>query len=81
LVHNDGSVLLNQTGIPASSGTGHDEEGVAFLDISLIPSFTDESLTPYYFGCVLGEGVEWVRRFPLQQEGFLIKIENSFTPG
>lgn len=80
-VHNDGSVLLNQTGVSSENDVSYNEEGVSFSSgISLIPSFTDESLTPYYFGCILGEGVEWIRRFPISGEGFLIKIENSFTP-
>lgn len=80
LVHNEGSVLLNKTGIPSDPNTAYNENGgVGFHDISLIPSFTDESLTPYYFGCILGEGVEWVRRFPVDGEGFLIKIEFSPT--
>lgn len=79
-VHNDGSVVLNQTGVSTSDDTSYNEYGQTALDISLIPSFTDESLTPYYFGCVLGEGVEWVRRFPVSGEGFLIKITDSFTP-
>jgi len=81
-VHNDGSVVLNQTGIPSNASISYNEGGsvsTSLLDISLIPSFTDETLTPYYFGCVLGEGVEWVRRFPIDGEGFLIRIEDSPT--
>lgn len=78
-IHNDGSVLLGKTGVPSSSDTSYNSEGMAFHDISLIPSFTDEALAPYYFGCVLGEGVEWVRRFPVVGEGFLIKVEPSYT--
>jgi hypothetical protein len=78
-VHNDGSVFLNQTDVPSSDDTSYNEDGVTALSISLIPSFTDESLTPYYFGCVLGEGVEWARRFPITGEGFLIKVEDSPT--
>lgn len=79
-VHNDGSVILNKTGIPSSDSTPYNEDGVvALATISLIPSFTDESLTPYYFGCILGEGVEWMRSFPLDGEGFLIKIEPGPT--
>lgn len=78
--HGDGSVFLNKTGIPSDSDTAYNQDGrMGFHDISLIPSYTDESLTPYYFGCVLGEGVEWVRRFPMDGEGFLIKIEFSPT--
>lgn len=79
LVHNDGSVLLGKTGVSAGVDTAYDEEGLALVGLSVIPSFTDESLTPYYFGCILGEGVEWVRRFPISGEGFLIKVANSFT--
>ena len=41
-------------------------------------SFTP-SLTPDDFGCSMGEGVEWVRRFPVDAEGFLVKIMNSNT--
>lgn len=41
-------------------------------DISFTPSLTD-------FGCSLGEGVEWTRRFPVEGEGFLIKVVNSTT--
>lgn len=76
-IHNDGSVFLNQTGIPSSDDTPYNEGGVTAL--AMIPSFTDEALTPYYFGCVLGEGVEWARRFPISGEGFYIKIEDSPT--
>jgi len=83
LDHNDGSVLLTLTGIPEDPTTSYDEGGIVSalaLPISLIPSFTDPSLTPYYFCCILGEGVEWAQRFPVcGGEGFLIKIENSFT--
>ena len=79
LIHNDGSVILDQTGIPSGAETAYDEDGKTLLNISLIPSFTDEALTPYYFGCILGEGVEWVRRMPISGEGFLIKITGSPT--
>lgn len=48
-------------------------------NISCAISFTNPSLKPKDFGCSLGENVEWVRRFPTQGEGFLIKIENSLT--
>ena len=77
-VHSDGSVLLNKTGVPSADNTSYNSEG-ALAMMSIIPSFTDESLSPYYFGCILGEGVEWVRRFPTDGEGFLIKIEQSPT--
>ena len=42
------------------------------------PSFTP-SLTPSDYGCALGTGVEWVRRFPADSEGFLIQIVDSPT--
>lgn len=45
----------------------------------IVPSFTDPSLTPTDFGCGLGVGVEWIRRFPVDSEGFLIKIADSPT--
>jgi hypothetical protein len=37
------------------------------------------TLTPEQYGCKLGAGVEWVRRFPVSGEGYLIKVENSPT--
>ncbi len=77
--HNDGSVLLNNTGVPVEETVGYNEDGLVSLDPGITPEFTDESLTPSDFGCTLGEGVEWVRRFPLNGEGFLIKIVDSPT--
>ncbi len=73
----DASVFLNKTGVPSADDIPY--TSVSLADVSIIPSFTDETLTPYYFGCILGEGVEWVRRFPLNDEGFLIKISPSPT--
>lgn len=80
-VHNDGSLILRQSEIASDDTDAYDDTTLSILSTlsNVIPSFTDESLTPYYFGCVLGEGVEWARRFPLQGEGFLIKIEMSPT--
>jgi hypothetical protein len=53
---------------------------VSMLDsTSIIPSFTPSNLTPDDFGCGMGTGVEWVRRFPSDGEGFLIKIVDSPT--
>lgn len=46
---------------------------------SVIPSFTPSTWTPSNFGCGMGSGVEWVRRFPACGDGFLIKIEDSPT--
>jgi hypothetical protein len=47
------------------------------LTVSLTPSFTSSSMTAETFGCVLGDGVEWVRRFPVDSEAFLVKIVES----
>ena len=40
-----------------------------------------ESLKEYDadYGCVLTEGVEWIRRFPISDEGYLIRIDFSPT--
>lgn len=46
---------------------------------TVIPSFTSPDLTPADFGCGLGTNVEWIRRFPVDSEGFLIKIYDSPT--
>jgi len=46
--------------------------------ISNVPSFTPSTI-PECLGCFLGSGVEWVRRFPVDGEGFLIKIVDSPT--
>ena len=37
------------------------------------------TISPSDAGCKLGEGVEWVRRFPVSGEGYLIKVEDSPT--
>ena len=52
---------------------------ISMLSVSTTPSFTEPSLTPVDFGCKLGDGVEWVRRFPTNSEAFLVKIVNSPT--
>jgi len=41
--------------------------------------FTPISFTPADFGCDMGSGVEWVRRFPETEEGFLINVIDSPT--
>lgn len=48
----------------------------ALADDDITPSFTDPNLTPSDFGCGLPSGVEWIRRFPLE-EGFLVRIVDS----
>jgi hypothetical protein len=78
--HDEGSVLLGKKGVPSNNDVAYNESGVmGFHMPSIIPSFIDENLTPEDFGCILGEGVEWVRRFPVNGEGYLIKIEFSPT--
>jgi hypothetical protein len=46
---------------------------------AIIPSFTSPDLTSSDFGCGLGVNVEWIRRFPIDSEGFLIRIFDSPT--
>jgi hypothetical protein len=47
--------------------------------VSVVPSFTPPSDTPSTFGCGVGPGIEWIRRFPVEGEGFYIKITDSPT--
>ena len=51
----------------------------SYLSSSAISSFTPSTYTPADFGCGLGEGMEWVRRFPVEHEGFLINVVDSPT--
>lgn len=84
-VHNDGSVILSRTGIPSDDNLCYTASGNVVLSvanintISIVPSFTGAGLLPKDYGCILGVGVEWVRRFPSESEGFLIKIIDSPT--
>lgn len=50
----------------------HSDEGADGITLTL-------TLTPADYGCTLGTGVEWVRRFPVTGEGYLIKVEDSPT--
>lgn len=78
-IQDDGSVVVGKLGIPSDDTASYDDETLTIqAEISNI-SFTSESLTPNSFGCHLGEGIEWIRRFPLEAEGFLIKIINTPT--
>lgn len=49
------------------------------LSISVIPSFTPSTYSLVDFGCIVGEDVEWVRRYPSTKEGFLIQVIDSPT--
>jgi len=57
------------------------ESAVSMLSngISITPSFTPSTFSATHFGCILGDGVEWVRRFPADGEGFFIHIVDSPT--
>lgn len=54
-----------------------EEVDILSLTPSVIPSFTPSNASVADFGCGLGMGVEWVRRFPVDSEGFLIRITDS----
>jgi hypothetical protein len=56
-----------------------DNLGQFNLTPSITPSFTPSTMTPDDFGCGIGSGVEWVRKFPSNHDGFIIKIINSPT--
>ena len=49
------------------------------LPSGVIPSFTPASYTPSNFDCGAAPNIEWIRRFPVEGEGFLIKITDSPT--
>ena len=42
-------------------------------------TFTSEALEPESFGCGIPADVDWIRRYPADREGFLIKIIDSPT--
>jgi len=42
--------------------------------VSIVPSFTPSTFTSSDFGCGLADGVDWIRRFPTDSDGFLIKV-------
>lgn len=72
----DGGVILTKTGVPLNANIAYDETGqLGALSISDI-SFTNPSLTSGDFGCGPGEGIEWVRKFPVV-EPLLIQIIDS----
>jgi hypothetical protein len=51
----------------------------AVCGASITPSWTPSTFSATNFGCILGDGVEWARRFPVCGEGFLIMITDSPT--
>jgi hypothetical protein len=44
-----------------------------------VPSISFISYTPSQTGCGIGDGVDWVRRYPTMGDGFLIQIVDSPT--
>lgn len=48
-------------------------------DISIVPSFTPSTMSIVDFGCVLGDDVEWVRRYPQTKDGFFVQVIDSPT--
>lgn len=72
--HSDSSVVLSRTNAEDVTVSA-----LAASSTSIVPSFVGEGLTPADYGCILGAGVEWIRRFPLGDEGFLIKIVDTYT--
>jgi hypothetical protein len=58
------------------------EEPMTFMATShlssITPSFTSSTMSAADFGCTLGDGVDWIRRFPTCGEGFLVQI--TFSP-
>ena len=45
----------------------------------ITPSFTSPSLVVSDFGCGFADTIDWIRRFPVDKEGFYIKISDSPT--
>jgi len=68
MVEAEVGAFLTQSDIP---------EGL--LPSGITPSFTPSSYTPSNFSCGMAPSIEWIRRFPLQGEGFLVKIVDSPT--
>lgn len=64
--------LLKMLGSPSMMG------GLYGASIST-PSISFISYAPETLGCDMGDGVEWVQRFPAMGEGLLVKITDSPT--
>jgi hypothetical protein len=66
--------MLTATSMAMSVGFGPNPiSSISDIPISFI------SYTPNQMDCSIGAGVEWVRRFPVQNEGFLIQIYDTPT--
>ena len=62
---NGGSVALNTTGVESDNSVVYGQ------------AFTDSSFASTDFGCGLSDGVEWVRSYPKNKEGFFVEITSS----
>jgi hypothetical protein len=51
---------------------------IKMLDMEDIPVLSPSN-TPSYYPCDLGTGVKWIRRFPVNKQGFIIQVYNSPT--
>lgn len=70
--------------LPSISQIACDISGISIISSgevppSSTPSFPDLCETLAAYNCGLGDGVEWVRRFPMDGEGFLVQIVDSPT--
>lgn len=61
----------------ASNSSLSAASSLMYAAADLVPSFTTPSASD--LGCSLGDGVEWVRRFPVEKAGYLIQIVDSPT--
>lgn len=81
--HTSGSVYLDANGVVTQPTASYNETGLVSMlcapVASVVPSFTSVSQSPADYDCGLGVGVEWVRRYPSDSEGFLISISDSPT--
>jgi len=53
-----------------------EEELTLSIQQNTVPSWSPSTVD---YGCAKGAGVEWIRRFPADKEGFLIQVVNSPT--
>lgn len=81
----DGGQTVDET-IDLSNATANPQPTVTLIPDSCAQvsdscaiAFSDLGLSSNDYGCMLGEGIEWIRRFPSEAEGFLIRIINTPT--
>lgn len=53
------------------------ESSSEIKSLSVTPSFTDPSTINYH--CATPPNIEWIRRFPIDSQGYLVKISDSPT--